>query len=263
MGMTTPARDLLAMTDRVALVTGGSGNQFGAQIVEALAEAGAQVVITSRDPAHAQRRAADYRAHGLRVEGVELDLSSESAIRDCTARVAREVGPVDVLVNNAATICMDNVESVSLDDWNAVLRINTTAPMLLSRAVAPTMLHRRKGVIVNIASIYGVVSPDQGIYGSSGLNSPLVYGVSKAALIQMTRYLSTYWAPAIRVNCISPGGLFNNQAPEFMANYVRRTPLQRMAGSDDLKGIVLYLASDASAFVTGQNFLVDGGWTAW
>ena len=135
--------------------------------------------------------------------------------------------------------------------------------MLMSRAVAPHMLKQGRGVIVNISSIYGVVSPDQRIYGQSGINSPLIYGVTKAAVIQMTRFMATYWAPHIRVNCITPGGLYNSQDTGFVEKYVYRTPLARMAGSYDLKGAAAYLASDASAWVTGHNLVVDGGWTIW
>jgi NAD(P)-dependent dehydrogenase (short-subunit alcohol dehydrogenase family) len=258
-----PVKDLFCLKGRVALVTGGTGNGYGSQAVAALAEAGATVFITSRDQLRAQQTAAILRDKGLDVRGLALDLESEPSIAQVVETLVGETGRIDILVNNACSNHFESFETISLQDWNQVLAVNMTGTMLISRATAPHMLKNDGGVMVNLSSIYGVVAPDQRIYGESGTNSPLVYGMTKAALIQMTRYLATFWAPRIRVNCLTPGGLFNHQDEQFIGQYVAKTPLGRMAGADDLKGAILFLASDASAWVTGQNLVVDGGWTAW
>lgn len=204
-------KELFDLKGRVALVTGGTGRGFGAQTVAALAEAGATVYLTSRDEARARNAAGLLRAKGLDVHGLELDLEDERSILSLVDTVISDRSRLDILVNNASSIHLESFETISLEDWNRVLAVNLTGTMLVTRTAAPHMLEGNGGVIINISSIYGVVAPDQRIYGSTGLNSPLVYGMSKAALIQMTRYLSTFWAPKIRVNCLTPGGLFNNQ----------------------------------------------------
>lgn len=256
-------QELFDLGGRVAIVTGGASERFGTQIVEALAEAGAFVVLTSRDRRKAGKRAEEHRGRGLSVEGEELELTSEESVMGLVRTVLERRGRVDILFNAAAAVHIEPFETVSLEDWNHVLAVNITGTMLMSRAVAPAMLERGEGVIVNVSSIYGLVSPDQRIYGDSGLNNPLVYGATKASVIQMTRFMATCWAPRIRVNCITPGGFFSGQDPKFVHNYVERTPLGRMAGPEDLKGAAVYLASDASAWVTGHNLVVDGGWTIW
>jgi NAD(P)-dependent dehydrogenase (short-subunit alcohol dehydrogenase family) len=256
-------KDLFCLKGRVALVTGGTGNGYGAQAVQALAEAGAKVYMTSRDPFQVRKAEEKLRDGGLEVHGLVLDLEHEQSISTTIDTIISDSGCIDILVNNACSNHLESFETVSLKDWNQVLAVNITGTMLISRATAPHMLQNDGGVMINLSSIYGMVSPDQRIYGSTGTNSPLVYGMTKAALIQMTRYLATFWAPSIRVNCLTPGGLFNHQDEQFISQYVAKTPLGRMAGADDLKGAVLFLASDASAWVTGQNLVVDGGWTAW
>ncbi len=256
-------QELFNLKGRVAILTGGAGHKFGSQICTALAEAGAEVVITSRRGEKAKAKAEEYQAQGLAVHGAELDLREEEAIRGFVAQTRERFRRIDILVNNACANHLEAFETVKLDDWNRVLHTNVTAPLLLARAVAPHMLEQGKGSIINLSSIYGVVPPDQSIYGDSGLNSPLVYGATKAALQQMTKYWAVYWAPKIRVNTLTPGGLYNKQDPKFVENYNRKTPMGRMAGPDDLKGAALYLASDASAWVTGQNLIVDGGFTVW
>jgi len=258
-----PVKDLFCLEGRVALVTGGTGNGYGSQAVQALAEAGATVYITSRDLSRVQQTAEILRDKGLDVRGLTLDLECEHSISCVVDTLVSQTGCIDILVNNACSNHFESFETVSLKDWNQVLAVNMTGTMLISRAIAPHMQKNKGGVMINLSSIYGVVAPDQRIYGESGTNSPLVYGMTKAALIQMTRYLATFWAPRIRVNCLTPGGLFNHQDEQFVSQYVAKTPLARMAGPNDLKGAVLFLASDASAWVTGQNLVVDGGWTAW
>ena len=261
-GRTT--KELYDLNNRCAIVTGGAGEGYGAQIVEALGEAGAQVIITSRDLRKAVSKARWYKKEKkLKVEGRKLNLDSENNIIEFFDELNKKYKEIDILVNNATQNKLISLEKISLNDWNEVFSVNITGTMILTRSIAQNMLKRKSGTIINISSIYGFLSPDQRIYGNSGLNSPLIYGITKAALIQMTRYLATYWAPYIRVNCISPGGLFNNQPSDFIEKYEDKTPLGRMAGPDDLKGIALFLASDASKWITGQNYIVDGGWSIW
>ena len=256
-------RELHDLSGRVALVTGAAGFGFAGRIVEALAEAGARVMLTSREEEKASASAAEFRARGFEVEGTALELNDEASIVAAVERTAERFGGLDILVNAAAALCMDSVEEVAMEDFNRVLNANVGGTLAASRAAAPHLRAGGRGTIINLSSIYGVVAPDPRIYGESGLNSPLVYGAGKAAIEQMTRYLAIHWAPDIRVNCVAPGGLFNQQGEAFVERYAYRTPLGRMAAPEDIKGIALYLASDASAWVTGQNFMVDGGWTAW
>ena len=255
--------ELHDLSGRVALVTGAAGFGFAGQIVEALAEAGARVMLTSRDAAKAESSAAEFRARGFEVAGTVMELNDEVSIVAAAEATVAAFGGLDILFNAAAALHMEPVETVEMEAFNRTLNANVGGTLAASRAAARHMRARGRGVIVNLSSIYGVVAPDPRIYGDSGLNSPLVYGASKAAIEQMTRYLAIHWAPEIRVNCIAPGGLFNQQADPFVERYRYRTPLDRMGAPEDIKGIALYLASDASAWVTGQNFMVDGGWTAW
>jgi NAD(P)-dependent dehydrogenase (short-subunit alcohol dehydrogenase family) len=259
--MSRHIKELFDLSGRVALVTAGTGSGCGRQIVEGLAEAGAKVVLTSRCLERAAAAASSFRAAGMAVEGEVLLPADPDSTRRLVASVTGRHGRLDILVNNAGANLLKPLEAVTPAEWESVLRINLTAAMLLSREAAPVMREAGSGVILNVASIYGVVAADPSLYGTSGLDSPLVYGVSKAGLIQMTRYLAVRWAPEIRVNCISPGGLWAAQQADFVDRYTARTPLRRMGGPDDLKGAVVFLTSDASAWVTGQNLLVDGGWT--
>ena len=256
-------RELFDLTGKIAIVTGGAGQGYGRQCVESLGEAGAKVVLTSRDPDRAGAAAAGFRKAGLDVEGERLDLSDSESADGLARATAERNGGIDILVNNAACNVLSSVDAVTLERWNSVLAVNLTGAMLLSKSVAAIMRRSGKGSIVNISSIYGVVSPDPSIYGTSGLNSPLAYGVSKAGLLQMTRYLAVEWAPTIRVNCITAGGLAAGQDATFVERYTAKTPLRRMGGPEDLKGAVAFLASEASSWVTGQNLIVDGGWTIW
>ncbi len=256
-------QELFDLSGRIALVTGGAGKGFGSQIVEALLEAGAVVILTSRSGEKARFRAAELQSRFPRACGEELDLCREESVRALLGRVRDRFDRIDILFNNAVQNHLAPTESVERADWDRVLAVNITGTMLISRAAAEAMRRQGQGVIVNLSSQYALVAPDPKIYGDSGLNSPLVYGATKAAILQMTRHMAIEWAPAVRVNSLTPGGLYAGQSGDFLRNYEQRTPLGRMAGPDDLKGAALFLASDASAWMTGQNLVIDGGWTAW
>lgn len=253
------------LDDRVALVTGGAG-QLGREFSRALLEAGASVVLADRIPASLKTVTEDLsRCFPGRVRSLRLDITDRSAVVRAFDRLKRQQGRLDVLINNAGIGIFTPFDRRSADEVSRAVDINVKGTLWCSQQAAAVMKERRRGgVIVNIGSVYGVVSADPRIYGDSGRNSSEIYAGTKAAIIQMTRYLAVHLAPyGIRVNCLSPGGVFNKQSPAFVRNYCRKTPLGRMAYASDLKGALIFLSSEASAYVTGHNLLVDGGFTVW
>ena len=245
----------------------GGGGLLGPRHAEALAAYGARVAIVDRDGKTARRV-----ARKVRGVAVEADLTVRADVERMSAEVGRALGPVDVLVNNAAGKSEHFFEPFAtfpLEDWNEVMALNVTTAVLCSQVIGSAMARRGRGSIINIASIYGVVGPDPRIYKGSrhlgrSINTPAVYSASKAAVIGLTRYLATYWGGrGVRVNVITPGGVESGQNDSFVNRYSERVPLARMAKATELQGAVVYLASEASSYVTGQNLLVDGGWTAW
>lgn len=266
--MTLPGPgELFAMRDRVAAITGGAGN-LGGVFARVLAGAGAAVTLLDVDGSALERRIDELKAEGATaVRGVVCDLADPPAIEAAFAGIKKAEGRLDVLVNNAAAKSprfMSDLEGLPLEDWEGVLRVNLTAPFLCVKAAVPLMRAAGRGSIVNIASIYGVVSPDPRIYQGSPMQTPPVYSASKGGVVALTRYIAVYHArDGIRCNAITPGGVFAGQPDGFVERYVARVPLGRMALPDELACALLYLASDASSYVTGHNLVVDGGWTAW
>jgi NAD(P)-dependent dehydrogenase (short-subunit alcohol dehydrogenase family) len=257
-------RDLFSLEGRVALVTGGAG-RYGRQISQALAEAGATVLIASRNVSKCEEAASGLRESGFTAEPMPLDLSAEDSVNSLADRIQSDWRRLDILFNNAVTVSVGAVERYSSDEWARVMECNSLGLYRACRTFGALMVKSKSGSIVNVASIYGVVSPDFSVYGDHwGMINPPSYSFAKGGMIQLTRYLAVHFARyGIRVNCLSPGGHYVSQMPEeFVANYCRRTPLGRMAGPNDLKGAAVFLASEASAYVTGQNLLVDGGYTA-
>jgi NAD(P)-dependent dehydrogenase (short-subunit alcohol dehydrogenase family) len=255
------------LTDRIAIITGGTG-VLGLVYANALAEQGAHVVLADVDQNHCTKCAEEItRTHGKKALGVGGDVSVPSAVTNLVTLVKAAFGRIDILINNAAVQpegFSSPLEDYSLDVWNRVIAVNLTAQFLTSQAVGPLMLERNKGSIINISSTYGVVGPNQHIYEGSKFNTPAVYSTSKAGVLGLTRYLATYWAEkGIRVNSITPGGMFRDHTDPFLKNYCARVPMGRMGKEDELRGAILYLASDASSYVTGHNLVVDGGWTIW
>jgi NAD(P)-dependent dehydrogenase (short-subunit alcohol dehydrogenase family) len=256
---------LFDLTGRVAVVTGGGG-RLGFQMARALCEAGAGVVLASRDEEKCRRAA--QRLEGLGGEAVAMaaDVTDPASCDLLAQRTAARFGRLDIWVNNAAKVegVGAALEAQTPEDWRATVDACLNSVFYGVQAAAGVMRAQGRGVIVNIASIYGLVSPDPRIYGDSGLNSPPQYAAAKGGVVQLTRYLAVHLAPhGIRVNSITPGGFLDGQDPDFVANYCARTPLGRMGNETDLMGAIVYLASDASAYVTGHNLVVDGGWTAW
>lgn len=263
------------LAGRTAIVTGAAG-LLGREFVRTLAEAGARVVAADLDHAGAETLAADLSREGLSVRSVSLDVRAPDSVRNCVG-AALDYGGLDVLVNSAA---MDpkfdssgsgkhsnTFEDFPLEAWNQALEVNLTGMFLTCQAAARPMREEGRGSIINICSTYGLVGPDQRIYqrpGKPARYKPIYYSVTKAGVLGLTRYLSTYFAGTnIRVNALTPGGVFNDHDDEFVRQYSSRTVLGRMARKDEMNGALLFLASDASSYMTGSNLVVDGGWTAW
>ena len=264
-------RKLMGLQGRVALVTGGAG-KVGSAICDALAELGAGIVVL--DVIEESCVAAAKRIHdeyGVEAMPLIVDLSDEAAVRAVPERIADRLGRLDVLINCAALVGTSELkgwvtpfEEQSSDTWRLALETNLTAPFVLVQACAKELETSGHGSIINIGSIYGVVGPNMRLYEGTGMGNPAAYAASKGGLMQLTRWLATVLAPAIRVNAVSLGGIRREkQDPSFRKRYEEDTPLARMATEEDIKGAVAYLASDLSSYVTGHNLSVDGGWTVW
>lgn len=258
--------DLLRLDGRVALITGGAGH-LGRAMASALTELGAKVALLDRDAAVTGAAA---KACGDTCAPFSADLTDDAAVRALPAAVKSKLGGLDILINNAAFVGTSELKgwavpfaAQSVDTWRKALDVNLTAAFALSQAAAPLLAASGHGSIINVASIYGLVGPDHGLYEGTEMGNPAAYAASKGGLIQLTRWLATTLAPKIRVNALTPGGIARGQPEAFVDRYVARTPLKRMASESDMIGAVAYLAGDLSAYVTGQNLVVDGGWTAW
>lgn len=253
--------DSFKLDGKVAVVTGGAG-LYGRQIAQALAEAGAKTFMASRDVEKLGRQAEAFRAEGLDVTALPLDQGSESSIDALLAEVVVRCGGVDVLVNNAVLRPMKDWSSPA-SEFARSMEVNATGVFIMTRTFGEHMAGRGGGSIVNIGSIQGSVGPDFTLYEGLGWGTPPDYFFHKGGMLQLTRYAAAKLGPrGVRVNTISPGGFFNQQDERFVQRYNARTFLGRMANDSDLKGAVVFLASDASAYITGANIAVDGGYTA-
>lgn len=254
--------DRFRLDGKVVVLTGGTG-LYGLPFARALAEAGAQVVLTSRHLDAARDAAEGLVADGLDASGLRLDLADPESIAAFRDSAIGAHGRIDVLVNNAVHRQGAGTFETTADDWDATAAVNSRGTFLLTQAVAAEMRGAGGGSIVNIGSIYGIVAPDFPVYEGTDITSPVFYSYDKAGMIGLTRYLaSALGRDGIRVNCLCPGGLYSGQDPAFVAAYAARVPLGRMAGDDDVTAALVFLASDAAAYVTGVVLPVDGGWTA-
>jgi NAD(P)-dependent dehydrogenase (short-subunit alcohol dehydrogenase family) len=271
--------DRFDLSSRTAVVTGGAG-LLGGQFCRALAEAGASVAVVDLDEARANELASDLSKAGYAARAFGCDVTDPESVHGMVASVQEALGSLDILVNSAALdpkfdpdavkkgIAPGAFEDFPLDQWNAALGVNLTGLFLVTQACVRPMLDRgSRGSIVNICSTYGLGGPDQRIYMKEDRRvayKPVYYTVTKAGVLGFTRYLAAYYSGTqIRVNALTPGGVYNQHEEYFVRNYSSRTMLGRMAEPDEMNGALLFLASDASSYMTGANLVVDGGWTAW
>lgn len=266
------------LTGRVAVVTGGVG-LLGTEFCRTLAEAGAAVAVVDLN-ASSTGTADSLTKSGYSAQAFPADITDPESVNTLVDNVLAAFGRLDILVNSAALdpkfdpdamkkgITPGAFEDYPLADWNAALNVNLTGMFLMTQAcVKPMLAQGKKGSIINICSTYGLNGPDQRIYIRDGERvafKPVYYTVTKAGVMGFTKYLAAYYAGTdIRVNALTPGGVFNNHEDYFVKNYSAKTILGRMAKKDEMNGALLFLASDASSYMTGNNVVVDGGWTAW
>jgi NAD(P)-dependent dehydrogenase (short-subunit alcohol dehydrogenase family) len=253
--------DSLQLHEKVAVITGGAG-LYGRQIVQALAEAGAKVFMASRSIESLETLAQTLRDAGQDVSAVQFDQGNPDASPRLLDHVLQTAGRVDVLVNNAVARPMKDWAD-PVEAWAESMRINATGLFAITRCFGDHMASQGGGSIVNVGSMQGMVGPDFTLYEGLGWGTPPDYFFHKGGMIQLTRFAASKLGPhGVRCNVISPGGFFNNQDERFVKRYAERTLLGRMANDTDLKGVIVFLASDASAYITGANIPVDGGYTA-
>jgi len=270
------------LNGRTALVT-GAGGLLGRQHVAALVEAGARVVVTDIDTKYADAAISAIRETSPSADLVAaaIDVTSQDSVRAAHEALAGRGIAVDILVNNAAidpkvtstpgVMHSSRFEAFSVPQWQTEIAVGLTGAMLCSQSFGGAMARRRRGVILNIASDLGVIAPDQRLYRQPGVTredeqpvKPVTYSVIKHGLLGLTKYLATYWAEhGVRVNAISPGGVFNNQDPAFVERLMRLIPMGRMADVDEYRAAIQFLCSDASSYMTGQNLVMDGGRSVW
>jgi len=267
------------LTGRVAVVTGGVG-LLGAEFCRTFAEAGAAVAVVDLNASASQVVADSLTNSGYKALALPTDITQPDSVNAAVKKILSTFGRLDVLVNSAALDPKFDPEAVNkgitpgafedypLDLWDSALNVNLTGMFLMTQACVKPMIEQgKKGSIINICSTYGLNGPDQRIYIKEGKRvafKPIYYTVTKAGVMGFTKYLAAYYAETeIRVNALTPGGVFNNHEDYFVKNYSAKTILGRMAKKDEMNGALLFLASDASSYMTGNNVIVDGGWTAW
>ena len=267
------------LSGRVAVVTGGVG-LLGTEFCRTLAEAGASVAVVDRNASASQAMADTLTKSGFKAQAFVTDITQPDSVNTMVDNVLSAFGRIDILVNSAALdpkfdpdaikkgITPGAFEDYPLEQWNSALNVNLTGTFLVTQAcVKPMLAQGKKGSIINICSTYGLNGPDQRIYIKDGERvafKPVYYTVTKAGVMGFTKYLAAYYAGTdIRVNALTPGGVFNDHEDYFVKNYSAKTIIGRMAKKDEMNGALLFLASDASSYMTGNNVVVDGGWTSW
>ncbi len=271
----TAYRKLFDLTGKTAVITGACG-VLGRRFAAGLAEFGADLALVDLvEPPAAALAAELAKRRGVKAVGIACDVADPEAVKRLAERVDRAFGGAQILMNNAATkghnvdAFFAPVESFDLKTWREIMAVNLDGMFLVAQALGARMAERGGGSIIQTASIYGMLAPDPRIYEGSEyngrpINTPAVYTASKAGVIGLTRHLATYWAArGVRVNTLTPGGVASGQNDAFARRYAARIPLGRMAEADDMVGAAVFLASDASRYVTGQNIAVDGGLSAW
>lgn len=259
--------NLFNLENKISVVTGGSG-YLGKSICEGLLEAGSDVYLLGKSKKNLELATSYLKKNNFKkIKALKTDISSFKTIQKTICDIEKEAGRIDVLVNNAAYSNDGNFDSKIEKTWNYGIDGTINNVFRVTKLVLPIMQKQKKGSIINLSSIYGVVSPDPSIYGKTGFDNPPEYGAGKAAIIQFTKYLAVHYAKfGIRSNSISPGPFPNKQVQKhkkFISELKKKNPMKRIGEPSELKGPIVFLASNASSFITGQNIHVDGGWTIW
>ena len=263
-------KELIDLTGRRAVVTGGAGN-VGLSVGETLVELGADVAILDKDPKACEDRVQFLASKSAnRVVPVPCDLTDEAGVRVAVQKIAETLDGLDIVVHCAAKVAASRKTGwavpfgeQSVKAWEDAIRVELTSAFVLLQESRMMLEASGYGSVILFGSIYGSTGADMRLYEGTEMGNPVGYGVSKGGVLQLMRYLATIMAPKVRVNSISPGGIWRQQPDSFVKKYKHRTPAGRMATEEDIKGAIAYLASDLSAYVTGHNLVVDGGWTAW
>jgi len=255
------------LTGNVAILTGGTG-LIGTAFGDGLAEFGAHVVICDLDRKKCEARARQLEEkYSVACLGLKVNVTSRPEVEELLSIVLNRFGVVHILINNAqnkTSNFFEKFENYGDHDLAGILDVNLKAVHLCCQVIGQQMAKQRNGSIINMASTYAVVSPNQEIYENTSMGCPAAYSASKGGIIALTKYLATYWGNrGVRVNSISPHGVFSNHEETFVQNFSKKSPLGRMSRPDEVVGAMIFLASDASSYVTGHNLMVDGGWTAW
>lgn len=269
--MPTSVCERFRLDGRVCFLSGATGH-LGRAMAQALATAGAHLLINARTEDAVNKLVSELHSTGGKASAACFDVTSQNAVKSAVEQIRRQHGRLDVIVNNASAGRSGTLDNMTAADFEQVYRVNVIAAFQLLQAAIPLLKESVKltggASVVNISSMYGSISPDPSIYGESGANNPPSYGAAKAGVIQFTRYAACHLASdRIRVNCISPGPFpaqrYFEKDSEFSRRLSAKVPMQRTGEPSELQGPLLFLASDASSFVTGINLPVDGGWTAW
>jgi NAD(P)-dependent dehydrogenase (short-subunit alcohol dehydrogenase family) len=263
-------KELMNLTGRRALITGATGG-LGKVMADTLAELGADLVLVDRPGSDFETLCTTLTERwGVNVQHYFCDLELQEQRKELIVLLKSEGKGLNILINNAAFVGTSDLqgwavpfEEQTVDTWRRAFEVNLTAIFDLCQGLTPLLKTADGASIINIASIYGIYGPDWSLYEGTSMSNPAAYGASKGGLLQFTRWLATTIAPNVRVNAISPGGIFRNQPESFVQRYEAKTPLGRMATEEDFCGVIAYLASDMSKYVTGQNLAVDGGWGVW
>lgn len=262
--------NLFDLTNKVAIITGGAG-LLGSEHAIALASQGAKIVMADFNEEKCNEACNILKEQQIQATSKFCDVTKKESWQNLRDEVINEFGKIDILINNAGFTNQSksanfdaSFENFPLEDWNAIMNVNLTGTFLGCQVIGQKMLEQGKGSIVNIASLYGVVSPNHNIYPGTGISQPVAYSVSKHGVVSLTKYLATLWASkGVRVNALTPGGIFNGHQGLFLDRFKSLNPIGRMSNKDELRGGIIYLASDASSHVVGHNLIIDGGWTAW
>ncbi|MBN3583004.1 SDR family oxidoreductase [Algoriphagus aestuarii] len=271
MNNSTPISPLFDLTGKVALVTGGAG-LLASEHAIALADHGAIVYLADKNLEACQKAVSILNQAGYnQIKALELDVTSRGSWQTTLDLILSSEKEINILINNAGFTNQSKsknfdsgFEDFPLEDWNNIIQVNLTGCFIGCQVIGAHMLSNGHGSIINIASLYGVVSPNHRIYPGTGISQPVAYSVSKHGVVALTKYLATLWAEkGIRVNALTPGGIWNGHQGLFLERFEQLNPIGRMSDKTELRGGIVYLASEASSHVVGHNLVIDGGWTAW